>query len=183
MNGDLRLYRRSTLLSLHEDDEVWQEVIDGLEYKDHTAGPDGRFQFVPSGAGIPLMLPSCSFFNRATDEPWYIYTNGMADEGAVYIGKSDFDSLAATAGYVPVQHVEHVSEEKMRLEHDLAIAVAAVRDLRSVIASMASTTSLAGDAVTSEKRKPVPPVLEPARSGKVGKRDTEALIDDLGLGD
>lgn len=58
----------------------------------------GRFKVVTEKR--ELLLPTVSAFNRADNEEWYIDTDYDSDEGRVYIGKSDFEDMARTVGWV-----------------------------------------------------------------------------------
>lgn len=182
MTPDIRLFRRSTLLALHPDDPTWEEAINGLEVVDPETGPDGRFQMVPAGSGIPLMLPSCSFFNRSVDEPWFIFTPGEVDEGAVYIGRSDFHALAETAGYIPIQKAARVNEENQRLKHDLGIALGLINDLRNSIAGLVGAEAMVRSAESKSVKRSEPRSSKSANSDLESRTDDD-LVADLEFGD
>lgn len=182
MNPDIRLFRRTTLLSLHENDDTWRDVIDGLEVVDPMTGPDGRFQLIPAGAGIPLMLPSCSYWNRSVDEPWFIFTPGDdIDGGTIYIGQSDFHALAETAGYIPASQAENVNEENVRLKHDLAVAISLANDLRHAIAGLVGLAPALPE-FQSELNLDDEPEPIKARNKQVAARTDDEDLIDLELG-
>lgn len=182
MNVDIRLFRRSTLLSLHGDDEKWKQIINDLEVIEPQADADGRFQLIPAGAGIPLMLPSCSFFNRSVDEPWFIFTPGIADDGAVYIGQSDFHGLAQTAGYIPAAQIERLDEENMRLKHELTLATGLINDLRNAIASLVGTGPIVQAAESKPTVAEAPDRTRPVAKSNASRASLDTL-DELELGD
>ncbi len=133
---DHRVYSRQALIN----SGVSEEIIDSLEITKHEdhGGTTSRFQVLYPGPSTHLIAPGCSFVNRKNDDLWYIWTGADTDEGAIYIGETDFHEMATLVGYVKDYVDDNRKAELERLKAEYHAAVVTICDLRAAIAALVS---------------------------------------------
>lgn len=99
---------------------------------------NGRYKIVTDKR--ELLLPACSMFNRADNEPYYVDTDYDFDEGRCYIGASDIEDMATTIGWVDGAEYRKLKEytESLEAKHDLLVS--AITDLGESFSNIRSVT-------------------------------------------
>lgn len=122
--------------------------------------PNLAFSLMPGTHRHLMAMPACSLLTGSYDEPWFIDTGVSVDEGAVYIGRSDFVAMCNLAGFVEAQHLRDSQDRVAELERELS-------DLRS------SYDDLSGAVARIREHRP-DSTKEPAASPRARKSDTAA---------
>lgn len=135
----------------------------------------GRFKIVTEKR--ELLLPTVSAFNRADNEPWYIDTDYDSDEGRIYIGKSDFEDMARTVGWIKNDEYKllELKYKELKAEYDaLRNSISAVRDSLPNIISVLSGLTVE-EVERSNQRDPNQFVLDFESGNGNGPSSNESL--------
>lgn len=128
----------------------------------------GRYKIVTDKR--ELLLPACSFFNRADSEPYYVDTDYDVEEGRIYIGASDIEDMARTIGWIEGSAYKALCQKYELLEAKYGILVGALNDLgvnldtiRAIVDSIISPTEEpAGSSEQLPDTLPLEPSPEPS---------------------
>ena len=140
-----------------------------------------RFKLVTDRS--ELLLPACSYFSRADNDPYWIDTDVDSDDGRIYIGQSDFEQMAKILGWVP--EVKNVDLLKLELlENENARLRAVLGNLRVVLSELHPRSEEPNPAVVEDTTgdDTAPVESPPNDSGKVSK-PVRRLLESLNVED